>query len=141
MIKLFYKIVDNKAIVGSGNIIPAGFTQYTAGQEPQKMIDGLAFKTPDEINKAKWNDLNTYLSTLTVQRPKTATVPKGNKFDVSPSGLQNIAQRVYTITDSESDMWYEDWGNFTVTKVDLQEALVLHAKAKKDKITELFGTA
>ena len=100
-------------------------------------LDIVDFRTEseiaDDIVKAKWNELNIYLSTLTVTT--TAT----NKFDVSPNGLANITQRVNTMIDTDSDTWYEDWASFTVNKVELQEALVLQAEAKKAKITELFG--
>jgi len=47
--KAFYKIVGKKAIVGSGRIIPKGFIEYTIGEEPQELIDGLAFRTSEEL--------------------------------------------------------------------------------------------
>lgn len=92
--------------------------------------------TQAELDEAeiatKWGTLATYLATLTV------TTTEGNKFDVSPTGLANITQRVNTMTDVDTDVWYEDWGSFTVNKVKLQEALIRQAEAKKAKITELF---
>ena len=89
--------------------------------------------TPEEIVATKWYDLFTFLSTL------TRTTIAGNKFDVSPNGLSNITQRINTMTDADTDIWYEDWASFTVNKAELQEALVKQAEAKKAKIAELFG--
>lgn len=95
------------------------------------------FRTSTEIAAAeladKWTEVSTFLSTLTV------TTTAGNKFDVGPSGLSNITQRVNTMTDVDEDVWYEDWASFTVNKVELQEALIRQAEAKKAKISELFG--
>ena len=89
--------------------------------------------TGEELIQEKWNTLTAYLFTLTVTTNAT------NKFDVSPRGLANITQRVNTMIDTDTDVWHEDWASFSVDKVELQEALVLQAKAKKAKITELFG--
>jgi len=53
--------------------------------------------------------------------------------------LSNITQRINTMTDVDTDTWYEDWASFTVNKVELQEALVRQSDAKQAKIDELFG--
>lgn len=138
--KHFYKIVNSKAQVGSGTIKPAGFTIYTVGQEPQKLIDALAFRTPEEIVSAKWNELNEFLSNLTVQRPETETDPIGFKFSADPQSISNISLEIDTMLDTDTRTWYEDWGSAIVTKQELQEAKRLASEAKQEKLTELFGS-
>lgn len=44
----FYRIIDNRAEIGSGKLVLEGYKKYIIGQEPQELIDGLAFKTQDE---------------------------------------------------------------------------------------------
>jgi len=40
--KTFYKInTDKTASIGSGTVVPQGFTEYTKGSEPQKLLDAL----------------------------------------------------------------------------------------------------
>lgn len=55
--KHFYKIVEGKAHAGSGTIKPSGFTEYTKGQEPQELLDGLEYQTPSDIAENKLNAL------------------------------------------------------------------------------------
>ena len=102
----------------------------TIEYKTQEELDSLS---AEQLIKDKWDDLGILLSGLTI------TTTAGNKFDVSTIGLSNITQRVNTMTDADTDTWYEDWANFTVDKVELQEALVKQAEAKKAKIAELFG--
>jgi len=47
--KTFYKIIEQKAEIGSGTIIPEGFIQYTIGEEPDKLLKALLHKTDEEI--------------------------------------------------------------------------------------------
>lgn len=37
--KAFYKIENNLTIVGSGTVIPEGFTEYEVGKEPEVLIN------------------------------------------------------------------------------------------------------
>ena len=49
--KAFYKIENNLPIVGSGTVIPEGFTEYEVGQEPTELLEALeAEKTEQNIN-------------------------------------------------------------------------------------------
>jgi len=43
-----YKIIDNKAHLCDGKIVPEGFIEYTVGLEPQELIDAMNYKTPEE---------------------------------------------------------------------------------------------
>lgn len=45
----FYKIVDNKAQVGSGTFVIDGFIEYTVGQEPEELL--LALEADYEIER------------------------------------------------------------------------------------------
>ena len=49
MQKTFYKIVDNKAQVGSGTFVPEGFIEYEIGNEPKELL--LALKVDIEIER------------------------------------------------------------------------------------------
>lgn len=134
--KLFYKInQDGTASAGMGDKVPTGFNEYVKGSEPQELVNALAIKT----SKEKWAELDKYLSTLTVQKPASGGSPAGFKFNASPNGILNITQKISVMTDISTALWIEDWGSKTVTKVELQEALVLYDEAKQAKITELFG--
>lgn len=137
--KTFYKIIDSKAIVGSGKKVPVGYTEYTVDNEPQELIDGLIFKTPGEITTAKWDELNKFLSTLTVQRPELLPITQGFKFSADPKSIANISLEIDTMLDTDTRTWYEDWGSDTITKQELQEAKRLASDAKQAKLAELFG--
>lgn len=54
--KTFYKLENNKAQVGSGQIVPYGFIVYE--NEPQELVDALALEKQEQdlivgVNKAK----------------------------------------------------------------------------------------
>lgn len=49
MQKTFYKIVDNKAQVGSGTFVPEDFIEYEIGNEPEELI--LALEVDYEIER------------------------------------------------------------------------------------------
>ena len=47
--KTFYKIVDNKAQVGSGEFVPEDFIEYEVGNEPEELL--LALEVDIEIER------------------------------------------------------------------------------------------
>ena len=49
MKKTFYKIVDNKAQVGSGSFVPEDFIEYEIGAEPEELL--LALEVDYEIER------------------------------------------------------------------------------------------
>lgn len=49
MQKTFYKIVDNKAQVGSGTFVPEDFIEYEIGAEPEELL--LALEVDYEIER------------------------------------------------------------------------------------------
>ena len=51
MQKTFYKIVDNKAQVGSGTFVPEDFIEYLVGQEPEELL--LALEVDTEIERVQ----------------------------------------------------------------------------------------
>lgn len=62
MQKVFYKIVDNKAQVGSGTFVPEDFIEYEIGNEPEELL--LALEVEDLENKLqiKINEAKEFLS-------------------------------------------------------------------------------
>lgn len=62
MQKSFYKIVDNKAQVGSGTFVPEDFIEYEIGAEPEELL--LALEVEDLENKlqVKINEAEEFLS-------------------------------------------------------------------------------
>ena len=48
----YYRIVEGKAQVGNKSH-GADWIEYEGGSEPQELVDGLAFKTVDEIQQEK----------------------------------------------------------------------------------------
>lgn len=49
--KTFYKIVDNKAQVGSGTFVPEDFIEYEIGNEPEEL--SLALEVDYEIERVQ----------------------------------------------------------------------------------------
>lgn len=49
MKKTFYKIIDNKAQVGSGTFVPEDFIEYEIGAEPEELL--LALEVDIEIER------------------------------------------------------------------------------------------
>ena len=49
MQKTFYKIVDNKAQIGSGTFVPDDFIEYEIGDEPEELL--LALEVDYEIER------------------------------------------------------------------------------------------
>lgn len=92
-----------------------------------------------QIIAEKQIELNKFLSTLTVQRPKALPITLGFKFNADPQSLANISLEIDTMLDTETRTWYEDWGSKEVTKTELQEAKRLASEAKQAKLLELFG--
>ena len=111
-----YKIVDGKALTASGHIVPVGYTKYTVGEEPRELIDGLAFKTPEEIASAKWVEIGTFWNKLTV------TI-NGNKYKADEAGTNRMALKRDALAADATTKWYEDWGSFSTNKVELQDAI------------------
>jgi len=114
------------------HLITADMELYTIPEPTQAELEA-------EAIASKWIDLNKYLSTLTVQREATDTDPIGFKFSADPQSIANISLEIDTMLDTDTRVWYEDWGNATVTKQELQEAKILASEAKQIKLTELFG--
>ena len=62
--KYFYKInADKTASIGSGTVIPQGFTEYTIGSEPKILLDTLNAEKFKNSKDAKTNEINTACAT------------------------------------------------------------------------------
>jgi len=82
--KYFYKIVDGKAQAGSGNTTPSDFTEYTLGNEPQELIDGLSYQTPEEIANARILEIDIRLDEidrLSIRSLRSKSNGRGNSQD------------------------------------------------------------
>lgn len=132
--KYFYKIVDNKAQVGSGSVKPVGFTEYTIGQEPQVLINGLAYQTPEEIISDKWKTVDDYMATLKV----TSEASLGeNIFNVSPQGIINIQNAIRGMVSGDTKYWVEDWASFNTNIVEMEWVLKETERLRDSKIIEV----
>lgn len=60
--KSFYKIVDNKAQVGQGTIIPDGFIEYEIGSLPIELVEALEKEALDNELQAKINEAKEFLN-------------------------------------------------------------------------------
>ena len=60
--KAFYKIENNLPIVGSGTVIPEGFTEYEVGQEPTELIDALEAERIEQNISSQIQEAKTYLT-------------------------------------------------------------------------------
>ena len=62
MQKTFYKIVDNKAQVGSGTFVPEGFIEYEIGAEPEELLLALEVEDLENELQVKINEAKEFLS-------------------------------------------------------------------------------
>ena len=60
--KKFYKIENGKAQVGSGTFVPDTFIEYIVGQEPQELLEALAFESSKSNLEQRIAEANQYLS-------------------------------------------------------------------------------
>lgn len=60
--KAFYKIENNLPIVGSGTVIPEGFTEYEVGQEPTELIDALETERVEQNINSQITEAKAYLT-------------------------------------------------------------------------------
>ena len=60
--KAFYKIIDNKAQVGSGQIVPESFIEYIVGQEPVELTEALSKESIVQDLTTRIAEANQYLS-------------------------------------------------------------------------------
>ena len=79
-----YKLVGSNAHLCDGSIVPEGFTPYTVGQEPQELIDALAYKTPKEVKQ----DLKTARDKAFADNEYALS--DGSIYQVRPSDLGNF---------------------------------------------------
>jgi len=124
----YYKIVGNKAQVGSK---PHGdeWKAYTVGQEPQELIDALAYKTPEEL-EAEWKaDREEQVKNIKV------TTIAGNTFDgdeVSQTRMSRAIQGIQGGFNGLTINWkLADNSVVVVDEAELTEALTLAGKAQE----------
>ena len=60
--KAFYKIENNLPIVGSGTVIPEGFTEYEVGQEPTELANAFIIHQEQENIVNKIQEAKNYLA-------------------------------------------------------------------------------
>ena len=60
--KAFYKIENELPIVGSGTVIPEGFTEYEVGQEPQELLDALEAERTEQSVISQIQEAKAYLT-------------------------------------------------------------------------------
>ena len=60
--KAFYKIENNLPVVGSGTVIPEGFTEYEVGQEPTELLDALEVERVEQSINSQIQEAKAYLT-------------------------------------------------------------------------------
>jgi|GEM_PF-4149800 len=60
--RTFYKIVDAQVLIGSGDLIPEGFVEYTVGEEPTELKDALETQQKADELQEKLNEAKDYLA-------------------------------------------------------------------------------
>lgn len=60
--KTFYKIVGNKAQVGSGTFVPESFIEYIVGQEPVELTEGLEAEITEQSISSQIQEAKAYLT-------------------------------------------------------------------------------
>jgi len=96
--KTFYKInTDGTPVIGSGTVIPKGFTEYKKGSEPQELLDAIAneelAKRPQEINNAIQQHLDSQAQALRYDNMMSARSYAGyaNPFQAEATALATWA--------------------------------------------------
>ena len=60
--KAFYKIENNLPVVGSGTVIPEGFTEYKVGQEPAELLNALEVERVEQSINSQIQEAKAYLT-------------------------------------------------------------------------------
>ena len=60
--KIFYKLENGKAQVGSGTFVPESFIEYIVGQEPQELIDALETERIEQSISSQIQEAKAYLT-------------------------------------------------------------------------------
>ena len=83
--KAFYKIVDNKAQVGSGTPPDNTWVVYEVGQEPQELLDALEAESKEQSLNSQIQEAKAYLIStdfyMTVD--KYAELSEGRKAELT----------------------------------------------------------
>lgn len=106
--KYFFKINENgKAVLGRGNKIPDGFTEYTKGQEPKELLDALLIDLKKTKKQAIKSALNNYL--------KVYNLPNGVNII---NTLQEQSNNLNSLLLSQMAIKSNEWAKSTDYKVN-----------------------
>jgi hypothetical protein len=90
-------------------------------------------ETPEKLQEEKWVLVDNFKKSLTV------TTQSNNKFAANPSALLNIGFKVLNPIPQDTIAWFEDWGTFTTSTVELQEVLNEADRLTQEFINLIFG--
>lgn len=90
--KAFYKIENNLPIVGSGTVIPEGFTEYEVGQEPTELIGALGVERVEQSINSQIQEAKAYL---------TDTGWIWEKYNRNVSVLKNMTSEEFSLKYSD----------------------------------------
>lgn len=116
--KYFFKINENgKAVLGRGNKIPDGFTEYTKGQEPKELLDALLI----DLKKAKKQEIESAYQKA-IQEPIQYTVNSNTYTFQADKKSQDILSQIIAVapTNFETDWFDIDNNPIHVTLDDLK---------------------
>lgn len=124
--KTFYIIENKLPVVGSGTVIPEGFTEYEVGQEPTELLDALIIQQEQENTAKEIADKKAEkelrLSQIVV------TTSTGNVFDGNETARNNMVSAIMSaeLFNRTEDSWkLADNSTKLISLDELKEALAL----------------
>ena len=124
--KSFYKIENKLPIVGSGTVIPEGFTEYEVGQEPTELANALILQQEQE-NMAKEVADKKAKKELRLSQI-FVTTSTGNVFDGNETARNNMVSSIMSadLFNKSEEYWKLADNSIKLVSLDeLKEALAL----------------
>ena len=93
--KTFYKIDNGVAVVGSGIVIPLGFTEYAIGKEPKELVDALTPSLEETKTKAL-----AIVRELRKEKEYAGYVSQGIQWDTDEKSERRLNSAVTVMKDN-----------------------------------------
>jgi len=113
--------------VDTSKYLPSGFISYAVGQEPQELLDAIAYNSPAQLEAEAKATKQTALANITV------TTTNGNTFDgddTARSDMMSAITSADTLAMTETSWKLSDNSWATVDIAEMREALALSIQAK-----------
>ncbi len=135
--KYFYKQnQDGSFTLGSGYIVPQGFTEYIKGQEPLELRQWLDKQKFDNAKQSKIKELKDKRDSLVDQI--IVTISTGESLNGDEASQTRMTRAISALPDDTTTIDWIDANNAAVvlTKPKLLEALTLAGQEQ----TKIFAT-